>query len=253
MIGPADLQPLRPDPIADSVDLSEYRVSSPREIAAFLTQLSDNKIPVALNAPDGAIETTLLWTVDTDRRRLSFWADASDAKTQQQLARPSHVVVAYLHSVKLQFEIGALALQRGDPVSVLTCALPTELFRFQRRNAYRVRPLMNEALSARLVHPDIAGMPLELSVLDLSLGGCALLLPDDIPVPQRGTLLRQVEFDLDMDAPFRVDLRVQNVAPRPAAAPGMRIGCEFVDARSGAQRVLQRFVDDLQKRRRAHA
>jgi hypothetical protein len=50
-------------------------------------------------------------------------------------------------------------------------------------------------------------------------------------VPQRGALLRQVEFDLDVDADFRVDLRVQNVSPRSASAPGMRIGCEFVNAR----------------------
>jgi c-di-GMP-binding flagellar brake protein YcgR len=246
-------QPLIPDAMSGRGDLSEFRVSAAREIAAYLTQLSDHKIPVALNGPDGGIETTILWAVDADRNRLAFWADGSDAKTRHLLDRPSHVVVAYLHSVKLQFEIGPLLLQRGDPVSVLSCALPSQLFRFQRRHSYRVRPLMTAALTARLVHPDIHDMPLELSVLDLSLGGCALLLPDDVPVPQRGALLRQVEFDLDVDADFRVDLRVRNVSPRSASAPGMRIGCEFVDARSGALCALQRFVHDVEKRRRAHA
>ena len=247
------MQTLRPDETSGRADLDEFRVASPREIAGFLTQLSDNKIPVALNAPDGDIETTLLWTVDAAHNRLAFWADASDVKTRHLLDRPGHVVVAYLHSVKLQFEIGPLVLQRGDPVSVLSCAMPTQLFRFQRRHAYRVRPLMTEALTARFVHPDIPDMPLELSVLDLSLGGCALLLPDDVPVPQRGALLRQVEFDLDDDADFQVDLRVQNVSPRSAAAPGMRMGCEFVNARSGALCALQRFVHDVEKRRRANA
>ena len=250
---PAALQTLRPDETSGRADLNEFRVVSPREIAGFLTQLVDNKIPVALNAPDGAIETTLLWTVDAERNRLAFWADASDGKTRHLVARPGHVVVAYLHSVKLQFEIGPLVLERGDPVSVLSCALPSQLFRFQRRNAYRVRPLMGEALTARLSHPDIPDMPLELCVLDLSLGGCALLLPDDIPVPQRGAVLRKVEFELDVDMALRLDLRVQNVAPRQVAAPGMRIGCEFIDPKSGTLCALQRFVDDLQKRRRAHA
>ncbi|MEO6742915.1 MAG: flagellar regulator YcgR PilZN domain-containing protein [Caldimonas sp.] len=249
---PAALQTLRPDETSGRADLDEFRVASPREIAGFLTQLSDNKIPVALNAPDGDIETTLLWTVDAAHNRLAFWADASDAKTRHLVERPGHVVVAYLHSVKLQFEIGPLVLERGDRVSVLSCALPSELFRFQRRNAYRVRPLMGEALTARLSHPDIPDMPLELSVLDLSLGGCALLLPDDIPVPQRGAVLRKVEFELDVDIALRLDLRVQNVAPRQVAAPGMRIGCEFIDPKSGTLCALQRFVDDLQKRRRAH-
>jgi c-di-GMP-binding flagellar brake protein YcgR len=144
-------------------------------------------------------------------------------------------------------------LEGGDRVSVLSCALPSQLFRFQRRNAYRVRPLLGEALTARLSHPDIPDMPLELSVLDLSLGGCALLLPDDMPVPQRGALLRQVEFDLEVDADFRVDLRVQNVSPRDATAPGMRIGCEFIDARGSALCALQRFVHNVEKRRRAPA
>jgi flagellar brake protein len=247
------LDTLRPDETSGRADLDEFRIASPREIAGFLAQLTDNKIPVALNAADGDIETTLLWTVDAERNRLAFWADASDSKTRHLVERPGHVVVAYLHNVKLQFEIGPLVLERGDPVSVLSCAVPRELFRFQRRNAYRVRPLVGEGLTARLVHPDIPDMPLELSVLDLSLGGCALLLPDDIPVPQRGAVLRKVEFDLDVDIALRVDLRVQNVAPRQLAAPGMRIGCEFVDAKSGTLCAVQRFVDDLQKRRRAHA
>jgi c-di-GMP-binding flagellar brake protein YcgR len=250
---PAALQTLRPDETSGRADLDEFRVASPREIARFLSELCDNKIPVALNAPDGDIETTLLWTVDAVRNRLAFWADACDGKTRHLVERPGHVVVAYLHSVKLQFEIGPLMLEGGDRVSVLSCALPSQLFRFQRRNAYRVRPLLGEALTARLSHPDIPDMPLELSVLDLSLGGCALLLPDDMPVPQRGALLRQVEFDLEVDADFRVDLRVQNVSPRDATAPGMRIGCEFIDARGSALCALQRFVHNVEKRRRAPA
>ncbi len=38
----AALQTLRPDETSGRADLDEFRVASPREIAGFLTQLSDN-------------------------------------------------------------------------------------------------------------------------------------------------------------------------------------------------------------------
>ena len=73
-------------------------------------------------------------------------------------------VVGYLDSVKLQFDVHDLVLVHGNKASVLTCPAPREMFRFQRRNAFRVRPLMRSAPTARLRHPDMPETELALRV-----------------------------------------------------------------------------------------
>ena len=66
------------------------------------------------------------------------------------------------------------------PGCALSASHPHEVFRFQRRSGYRVRPLPRRRWRACAI-PMLPDMRLALRVLDLSIGGCALLLPDDVP------------------------------------------------------------------------
>ena len=45
--------------------LEEFRISSPREIAAMLRRLQDGSVRLNLNGSDGTVLPTLLWAVDT--------------------------------------------------------------------------------------------------------------------------------------------------------------------------------------------
>ena len=228
--------------------LDEFRISAPREIGAMLRQLYDGNVMLNLNAADGSVVRGTIWTLDTDRARLGFAVDAGDPSLQALLECQEVVVVGYLDSVKLQFDINDLVLVRGPQASVLSGALPREMFRFQRRSAYRVRPAHRSAPTARLRHTDIAEMQLTLRVLDVSLGGCALYLPQDVPPMQLGGVLNQVQIELDADTRFLVNLRLQHVTSLNADAKGVRLGCEFVRADAAALRSLQRFIDLTQKR-----
>ena len=228
--------------------LDEFRISAPREIGAMLRQLYDGNVMLNLNAADGSVVRGTIWTLDTDRARLGFAIDAGDPSLQALLECQEVVVVGYLDSVKLQFDIHDLVLVRGPQASVLSGALPREMFRFQRRSAYRVRPAHRSVPTARLRHTDIAEMQLTLRVLDVSLGGCALFLPQDVPPMQLGGVLNQVQIELDADTRFLVNLRLQHVTSLNADAKGVRLGCEFVRADAAALRSLQRFIDLTQKR-----
>ena len=228
--------------------LDEFRISAPREIGAMLRQLYDGNVMLNLNAADGSVVRGTIWTLDTDRARLGFAVDAGDPSLQALLECQEVVVVGYLDSVKLQFDINDLVLVRGPQASVLSGALPREMFRFQRRSAYRVRPAHRSVPTARLRHTDIAEMQLTLRVLDVSLGGCALYLPQDVPPMQLGGVLNQVQIELDADTRFLVNLRLQHVTSLNADAKGVRLGCEFVRADAAALRSLQRVIDLTQKR-----
>ena len=248
-----DTLPMSLDALGGPSALDEFRITAPREMLAMLKRLQDANQLVNLNSSRGAVVTTTIWTLDAARGTIGFNVDADDPRTQALLEDDEAVVVCYLDSVKLQFDLQNLVLVRGNRSSTLSSPLPRQMFRFQRRNAFRVRPLMNSSPTARLRHPAIPDMVLELRVLDVSVGGCALLLPDDVPTLAPGMRLNQVQIDLDADTRFNANLMLHHITSINPESRGVRLGCEFVDSGAEMERSMQRFIDQTQKRRRLMA
>lgn len=230
--------------------LSEFRLTAPVEIAAVLQRLCDSNVAMNLNAPDGSFCSVQLWTVDRGRSVMSFSADANDPKLQAVLQCDEAVVVCYLDSVKLQFDVHDLVLVHSGLSCALKCELPTEMFRFQRRGSFRVRPILRNAPMATLRHPMIPDMMLSLRILDVSIGGCALFLPEDVPPLSPGVTLNGVTLELDQDTRLSTTLRLQHISSINAEAKGVRLGCEMIDPARGSLRDLQHFIDQTQKKRR---
>jgi len=230
--------------------LDEFRITATREVGAILKQLLDGSVRLNINGSDGCVVPATVWAVDAEHDSLSFNVDGHHPQLAALLECDEAVVVGYMESVKLQFDTRNLVLVHGPRASVLRGSHPREIFRFQRRGAYRVRPLLRSTPMARLRHTDIAEMQLELRVLDVSIGGCAIFLPDDVPPMQLGGVMNRVEVTLDADTRFNVDLRLQHVTSLGSESRGVRLGCEFVNADAGALRALQRYIDLTQKRSR---
>lgn len=228
--------------------LDEFRVDSPREIASLLRQLMDTSATLNLNASDGHVLSATLWSTDSERGSIGFSVEPGDPALPQLLECEDAVAVGYLDSVKVQFDIAHPLLVRGTNTSVLSCRYPREIYRFQRRGAFRVKLPLRNAPVARVRHSAIADMQMSLRVVDISIGGCALFLPDDLPALQPGSLLNQVEVELDVGTRFHVDLKLHHVTSLGAEARGVRLGCEFVRADPAALRTLQRYIDLTQKR-----
>ena len=233
--------------------LEGYRVSAPRQIVGFLERLADERVPLNLAGSDGHALTTQLWTLDAQRGTLTFSADADDPRVDAMLDCDEAVVIGYLDRVKLQFDVHDLALVRDGERHALIGTFPQELFRFQRRDSYRVRPLLRTTPLVRLRHPALPDMELELRVLDVSIGGCALFVPDDVPPLEPGVLMSRARLDLDADSRLQVDLRLQHVTSFGGASAGTRLGCEFVHPGGDTLRALQCFIDQTQKRRKLMA
>jgi len=243
-----ETRPAPLDGMSGTEGFEEFRVSSPREIGLLLKQLLDGSILLHLNSSDGHVFTSAIWTMDSTRATIGFNADPNDPAMQSVLQSDEVVVVGYLDNVKVQFDVHNLMLVHGNRASVLSCPFPREMFRFQRRNAFRVRPLMRAAPVARLRHPDMLDTEFALRVIDISIGGCALFLPTDVPAMNAGVLLHHIRVELDDDTKLDVSLRLQHVTALNAEARGQRLGFEFIRPGGDALRTLQRFIDLTQKR-----
>lgn len=237
--------------------LDEFRIDSPREVAGVLRQLCDagTALQVSGSGDDnGAAIAATLWSTDALRGSIGLAIDSDDAVAATSLAalleHQDGVVVGYLDDVKIQFDLAGLVLVQGRNSSTLKCGYPTEIYRFQRRNAFRVRPTVRSAPTATVRHSEIAEMRLSLRLLNISIGGCAIFLPEDVPPMRPGQVLNQVQLDLDADTRINVSLRLQHVTLLDAESRGVRLGCEFMRTDSNTLRMLQRFIDQTQKRGR---
>lgn len=229
----------------------EFSVGNPTEQLALLRQLVDGNVRVHLSAPGGSAYTTTVWAVDAQQRRLSLAADATHPAVRALIDAGEATLVAYLDNVKLQFDLRNLLLAHGTSASAIQAELPAVLYRFQRRESFRVRTPQAAAPTATLPHPARPEMLLALRVLDVSVGGCALALPADVPPLAAGIRIAGVRIELDGDTRFEATLTLQHVSSGMGSTQaGQRLGCAFDHLDGNAQRALQRYIDHTQKRQR---
>jgi c-di-GMP-binding flagellar brake protein YcgR len=232
---------------------AEFRVTNQNEIGIHLRKLVDASVPFNISGPGGASLTTLLWAVDPSRGVMSFSIDSPTPELQQLVEADEAVAVAYQESVKYQFDITGLVLLRGGQSSALQCRIPDSIYRFQRRSAYRVRTPERGAPMLRMRHPAKADLVLALRVLDLSIGGCSLLMPAGAPPLKEGTEVRGVRLDMDTDTRFVTNVSIRRVADlkdEEGQVIGSRVGVQWLRLDGSAERALQLYIDGLQKKRR---
>jgi c-di-GMP-binding flagellar brake protein YcgR len=138
----------------------------------------------------------------------------------------------------------------GGHHHALNAKYPKVLFRFQRRSAFRVQPFSSKSPVAKFRHPAMPDMQLALRVLDISLSGVALFLPDNVPMISAGVKIGQCELDLDDDTNLIVGLVIHHVTSIHPESRGARLGCELVGL-DWSDRSLQHYINQTQKRRLA--
>lgn len=229
--------------------LDDYRITSGIDILALLEQVQTQRALVTLTNTDGVSYTTLLCGIDPRLGVVSFGADGGDDAMQAVLTSDEVVAVVYLDRIKVQFDIEGLVHVRG-PSEALNARLPQVAYRFQRRSAFRVQPLSSQGPVAEFRHPAMPDMRLSLRVLDVSLSGVALFLPENVPAMPTGVRIGQCTVRLDADTVLDVGLIIHHITPIHHEARGVRLGCELTQLH-GHDRSLQHYIHQTQKRRSA--
>jgi c-di-GMP-binding flagellar brake protein YcgR len=236
-----------PNPAAPEQD--SLRVTQPAEMGQWLRQMREQAVPVVLSGPDGTAYSTRIWSFDAEANRLALAAQPHDPQPQRLVDQDEAWATAFLPEAQLQFELRGLVLVHGADGCALQAHYPRQMLRQQRRQSYRLRLSDRHGPTVRLRHPAMPDMQLALRVLDVSIGGCALLLPPNVPPLEAGTQLNGVRVELDLDTEFRTGIELQVISSQVHAA-GHRLGCEWLSMEASAQRALQRYIDNAQKRRR---
>ncbi len=235
----------------------EHRVAATLAVRAHLVELIGHGVAATLVTPDGTTLSARLIHEDTTARELRF-EPLGDAAALRRLADADEAVaVAYLASIKLQFDLIGLRVCDGE----LVACYPRELFRFQRRNAFRVRTELPPQLAAKFgqLLPILIGGPelrlgdpadpasqRRLRVLDVSHGGLALLLPEPDETLTLGSRIPAASLELTPTLTIHIALRIVRSEPLASPSGALRLGCEMEGLSGLAARTLQRYIDESQ-------
>jgi c-di-GMP-binding flagellar brake protein YcgR len=229
---------------------AELRVTAAAEITAYLQQLQREGAGIRLSGPQGLGLASHIVALDPAADVLGLALGTDPEGISQALVADGEIsAVAYLGTIKLQFDIDAPVLVSGEQGTVLRSPLPLRMYRFQRRQSFRVQPA--SSTYPRVVLPGGAQPGRALRVLDISIGGLALALPADLPALPTGQVADGLVLELDRISALRVSLLPHHVSPISGELHGLQqLGCSFVELDANASRTLQVYVDQTQKRRR---
>ena len=229
---------------------SSFAIDGPGEVLAWLRRLEQAGTPVTLSAAGGVVMATTILQVDPLRQRLALAAEAGSRAAAELIDADDVTAVTYLDAVKLQFDLHELTLVHATSSSAIHVPLPERLYRFQRRDAFRVRTGERATPVAEFRHPAMPDMRLALRVLDIGAGGCALLLPDDVPALPPGILIQGARLRMDADTNVELTLRTLHVSAIQPGAGGARLGCALQGLSGPGACALQRWIDRMQRRHR---
>jgi c-di-GMP-binding flagellar brake protein YcgR len=252
---PIDTQPARMDGLTGGGD-DEFSVTKPAEVAGYLQRLIDARALINLSAPDGSFLTTMLWWVDPAAATIGFSVDEHQEGLREVASSGESVAVSYLESEKLQFMLAGIRLLREPQGLALQAQLPDLIIRFQLRKTFRVRTPSFSAPTLRFRVPGNAEHVITGRIRDVSVAGCALLLPLDTPVFEPGTVIPSCRVDLEAEERFIAGFEIrrwETLTAQDGKPQGILMACRWSRLDSGAERTLQVYINRQQKRQRAAA
>jgi flagellar brake protein len=216
----------------------------PSEITALLHELIQEGGSLELAAPTGPSLALLVALLDDKTQSLLLRLPGLRASAPDWLLQGPVHAHALLAKVRIDFDLSERHLGELDGLPVLRLALPTQMRRHQRRQAYRVKPLSKHHPRVSVMLPE-RPRPVRLSTQDLSTGGVALLWPKGSAPPES---IDQAELELEREVRVAVQLRLEHC--RLADDGSWVLGCAFVQLSAQAERLLTQHLNQLQRRHR---
>lgn len=235
--------------LLQSDDHRRYVLDSPAEIARYLSQLRDRGTFLSLHAGGQALArpAVLLATGDDE-----IILDCEPAAIDQLAGRADAAVSTSLDQVRIQFDAARPRRIMRDGSPALAADLPQSMLRLQRRSFFRLTTPRQPALLCQLALDRERNYWVETQILDISVGGLAIVAPPLEHPFQVNMLFPSCQLALP-DGKIDAALRVRNLfqVTMPGSGRVLRAGCQF-EALSGPMgNALQRYILNIERSRRA--
>lgn len=241
-----------PFPEAEAPGLERYWLYSKFEIETLFARLCDDRVPMTVYwGANAQFAVTQILKVDAIRNEVHFDLPHAPQQQSQLLEASELVCVAFVDSVKLQFSLMAPRRLSDSGYPAFLCSVPERVLRLQRREYYRVRTPADLSASCLVPYSGDRTHYESLRVLDVSVGGLAMLAYPRLFDPAIGGVIDRCYLDLPGVGTVTVRMRVAHVEGVDTEH-SRRCGCEFLDLSPQARMMLQRYVHriDVEQRQR---
>lgn len=237
----------KPLPFTAAID--EFRVDGAIGVRSLVRELIEARGLISMFSGDDGDSFVVTRVLALDEDEIEFDFNTDPQREAALLAAPWLIVVGLPGPVKIQLRLEHFRLRRGEGENpkVLVASLPAVGWRIQRRNAFRVRAPLHDNAEVVLRQPDRSEWRCPL--IDLSVGGLAVWLPDGLKVPEAGTTWHHCRIEasgLDAIPCDLVLIRSDNPEPNDR----VRLCCEYDRLPSDPARRIQLYVMDIEKRSR---
>ncbi|GLT22608.1 flagellar brake protein YcgR [Zoogloea oryzae] len=199
---------------------------------------------------------TAILDVNPDNDTLILDAASSDVINDRVDGTEQLICVTQLDKIKIQFAATRPVRINHEGHTAFRIALPEVLLRLQRREYYRLIASNPHSLSC-LIPVSSGGekrmVSMEATVLDISSGGLAILLPPNEPTLEPETILTDCRLMLPETGPIVTSLRVRNIfrITNRDGSTMLRAGCEFTDLPASMASTIQRYILKAERERNA--
>jgi c-di-GMP-binding flagellar brake protein YcgR len=232
-------------------EYEKFTFTNRREILFYLHQLINDgeRISLIFNEGQDALLTVLL-DVNNDSNQLIFDWGGSEETNRKLLHSERNFFVCAPLGIANKFMTGPVSQITYKKRPAFSARLPDRYTRLQRREFFRLVLPLTRRPTCTLTMAD--GATMQLSIIDISIGGVAAELPGGKLPFDIGRTLPHARIDLKGIGMLDVDLEVRNSCEiqRGGKASG-RIGCSFVKLSHTMENQLQRFITDVQREERA--
>lgn len=229
---------------------NDFLIVNPKEILSILHTIAQHKSRVALYYNEGnSMVLTMILAADEH----GIWVDAaSNPLDNRHIERSNRIIFVSTHNqAKVQFVASSATLGLYENAPAFNFSLPRKLLRLQRRDYFRLITPGPDALKCVISPiPDKAHIQHEITVMDISIGGVALVCEESGVELQPGMMYEHCQIDLPEIGTLEATIEVKNtfeVTDRNGHVK-RRAGCVFVKPDGRTSMLLQRYVSQMQQR-----
>ena len=231
-------------------DEQKFLISAPKEIQLILQAIAQKKSNAMLYINDGE---HIIKTVFLAANERGIWLDVgpSDEDNASVLLCDSITLVTMHQGAKVQFFCHQMELAMYASHPAFFCPLPAKMVRLQRREYFRL--LIPADVPLKCVIPPKTDKPIrpnEITIMDLSVGGIALVCKEQGVHLEEGEIYPDCQIDLPGIGMLTATLQVKNLfdITSPTGHITKHAGCEFVHPDGPTGMLLQRFVALMQSK-----
>lgn len=241
---------MTPLPSATSIN-ENYWLDHRPTIVRILQELQQQKAIVSLCLERGG-DFLLSTIVDVDvDKGLLLLEQGVDQEFNQLILAAGKVLCSSTHDqIHIEFNGTMLQSAKFGEEAVFQVAIPKDMLRLQRRQAYRLSISVVNPLTCLIDLPE--GRTLEATIVDISIGGIGILAYEGKGLLHTNETYHGCRIELPGAGTYALSLQVcstMDVTLRNGRTT-YRAGCKFIDLPASVETEIQRYINRVERERR---